>query len=134
MNFKIKNKTMKSTKVMVSPAIEKSNSTVESILRGGEIKTNPKDAAAVESVKDIYKEIGALAVSIDTANAAKKKLDAKIAATDDGKKLAGVKAKIASDKKKFKDLLSMYKGQLLLCKKQDTVLPAEIINTKLLNS
>lgn len=98
------------------------------------VNLNPRDAAAIESVKDIYKEIGALAVSIDTTKAAEKKLKAKQALTEDGKKLAGVKAKLAADKKKMNDMLSMYKGQLLLCRKQNTELPAEIINAKLLNS
>lgn len=96
------------------------------------VKMNTKDSAAIESVKQIFEQIGALAVSIDTAKAAKKKLQAKLAATEDGRKLRGVSDKITNDKKQLNELLNMYKGQLLLCRKQKTELPAEIINTKLL--
>lgn len=113
---------------------EKSTTTVEDVLRGGKIKINPKDTAAVETVKGIYEQIGALAVSIDTAKMAQKKIKSKIAASEDGKKLQGVNDKLKNDKKRFNELLSMYKGQLLLCKKQNTVLPDNIVNPKLLNS
>lgn len=115
---------------------QKGTLTVDEALRGGKVaapKMNPKDAAAIASVKNIYEQIGALAVSIDTAKSAKKKLQAKLAASEDGKKLAGVNDKMKRDKKQLTDLLGMYKGQILLCKQQNTQLPAEMFNAKLLN-
>jgi len=93
-----------------------------------------KNNAAVNSVKALYENIGALAVSLDNSKTAQKKLQARLNASEDGKKLQAVKAKAKADKKKLNEALSMYRGQLLLCKNTKTELPKELIDQKLLNS
>lgn len=114
---------------------DKSDTTVEKVLRGG---LAPKVAGkgkptGVEVIEDLFTELGKLSFSITNNKTAEKILKKKMYETPEGIKVKQIAAKKKKDMAEHDRIKNMLRGQLLMAKKQNLEIPETIKKSKLLS-